>query len=88
MNKRRQMRRTPAGAHRVGEAIRLFLDGTANGRISVAETGNRCAARRIEIAPAILIDQVNALATDSYTRGRARLAIKDRRWYVHFRPCQ
>jgi hypothetical protein len=58
---------------RVGNGVHLRLDRLDHARVAVTETGNRRAARSVEVAPAIAVDQFDALAANGDRQGLLRL---------------
>ena len=62
---------------RVGEAVDLRVHRREHIGVAVAEAGHRRAAGRVEIAPALRVDDPDALSSDRHRRRRAELAMED-----------
>ena len=61
----------------VGQLVGLRLDRRDHPRMAMAEAGNRSAAAGVQIAPAVLVDERDALAADRDRVGLLRLAMED-----------
>ena len=59
------------------ELVELRLDGIDHIGVAVAQARHRRAARRIEIALAGLVDQVDTLAADGARHGVGKLAMEN-----------
>ena len=61
----------------IGNLVQLPFDGRDHGRVAVAQAGHRGASRRIEVSPAVAIDDVDAVPFHGYRQIAACVTVKD-----------